>query len=215
MNEHRNVLLESQLLAVREQIDCLATVTDNNLRAILHWLVTHETRALHSSAEAAKSANNQCTRILALHTPFGNDLRFTLAAIRIIQDYEHLDQLIQSLGRRITRCAHTSAARFLPTFTTTLLGVVDTHAAVRESLHLPNDFSQLNLRIKGLTAATEAGIDSVQTEIMAIMLQDENQTDELFELILACRNLGQMSELLESIPEEFCTFAAVQDTKAA
>lgn len=215
MSESRNILLENQLNEIHENLDRLAVITLSNLKVLHDRLATGRIREIVPIDQAAVLANDKCKQTLALHALCARDLRYAMAAVRVVQDYEHVGQMLEAFHRHIERCTSSKAASLLLNFSTTISAMIDLQDAARATMLLSDDFDRLHLRVQALTAVAEAGLDAIELAVMEIILKDSARSDDLFELVLACRNLSQAAALLEAIPGEFSAFSAVPVSKVA
>lgn len=215
MMEPRNNLQDHRLNEIRDSLEELASITESNLKILLERLVSGQIRELVPMRGAAMAANNRCQRILALHTLCAGELRFTLAAVRIIQDYEQIAPLFDSIHRHFENCSSLKATKLLMNFKTSLTGIIDLQNAVQAISQLPKDFERMHLCVHTLSVVAEAGLEATERTLMDIILKDAAGSEDLFELMLACRNLTQLTTLLESIPDEFRALSAVGTVRAA
>src|SRR5579862_4810683 len=102
-----NPLLEARLESLRESLDSLAAVVDENLRAVLRRLTCDETVSigapLQSIAEQARIARERCLLLVARQQPIASDLRYAMGALRVGHDYERIQDLADALNTRAER----------------------------------------------------------------------------------------------------------------
>ena len=102
-----NPTLESRLDALRDALDNLSRMVDENLRAVLLRLTLDENMREHSPLvcidEVARDARERCLLLVAREHPLAADLKYAMAALRVGHDYERIQELTLALNKRVDR----------------------------------------------------------------------------------------------------------------
>src|SRR6185295_11709392 len=96
-------ILESRLGLLRNALDAFSFALDDNLRAVLHQLTCDELTPptpLKNIDELGSSLRECCLLLMAKEHPVAGDLKYAMAALRVGQDYERIQELADALYRR-------------------------------------------------------------------------------------------------------------------
>src|SRR5438067_11733435 len=102
-----NQLLEVRLEQLRQALDSFAALVDENLRSLLRRLTCDKSfdanQALQPIDNLARLTRERCLLLVARQQPLAHDLKYAMAALRVGHDYERIQELADSLNKRIAR----------------------------------------------------------------------------------------------------------------
>jgi phosphate transport system protein len=209
--EGHNQLLEARMDSLRQALDSLAAVTDENLRTLLLRLTCDKSyddkKPLQPVGELARQTRERCLLLVARQQPLAHDLKYAMAALRIGHDYERIQELAESLNKRIGRLQGTPIENVLRDMTGVMADILKVHEAVRHTWQRERkDIALPDLKESG--AAVHSGISKIQTETVDAISKGFGNSEMLVDLVLACRHLKRIANLMESIPDEQHSFDA-------
>jgi len=104
--------LKAELRQLRRSVLGMAAGVEKRVRIAMDALATRsaDTARLvrHGDSEIDEmevDIEGECLRVLALHAPMANDLRFVLAALRINADLERIADLAKGIGKNVLEIA--------------------------------------------------------------------------------------------------------------
>ena len=208
-----NPLLEARLEMLRESLDALAAVADENLRTVLRRLTCDQAvyaqGPLQPIDELARNVRERCLLLVARQQPIANDLKYAMGALRVGHDYERINELAEALNTRVERLRGSPIQDVIQDMTGVMADILELHEVVRHTwqrdrtgLHLPS----VRPQVQSLTAAVHSGVSAVQNATMEAISKGHSSPELLVELVLACRHLKRIANLMEAIPEELHSF---------
>ena len=207
--EGHNQLLEARLESLRQTLDALAALCDENLRTLLLRLTCDKSyddkKLLQPIDELARQTRERCLLLVARQQPLANDLKYAMGALRVGHDYERIHELADALNKRIARLQGTPIENVLRDMTGVMADILKLHEPVRRTWQRDGkDISITNL--KEISAAVNSGIGKIQTETIDAISKGNGNSEMLVDLVLACRHLKRIASLMETIPDELHSF---------
>lgn len=185
----------NKLNTLRDSMSSLASCMNENMRKISSSLRAKSVTPLglwHAKTMAIQSTNN-CYSIMACG-PLANDLHFTLHSIRVIHDYERVDELLHALATR-------DLAGLPSEITTSLADCLDLIIVAH------SDF--MNKRLKRGEVESPINHDlavkmaSKNTKVLvAKFLEGSHKSEDAVEVVLACRHLDRIYGLIKEMDQE-------------
>ncbi len=224
-----NRLLEERLRAVSDTLDALAAGVDANLRRV-HGRLLSENKAvnpdpLQSMDDLARTARSAAFLLVARSQPLARDLKFAMGALRVAHDYERIQELTLAFNERINRLANTPVETFLADMSGVVGQILEMHSIVSRIWHRtaptatdtttgPVSTSsetavihpEPKSRVLALIAATEAELAEIQNSIVEAVAKGYGSPEMLVELVLSCRHLQRITQLMEGIPDDAHSF---------
>ena len=214
-----NRLLEERLRTVSDTLDALAAGVEANLRRV-HVRLLSENKAtvaepLQSMDEPARAARSAAFLLVARSQPMATDLKFAMGALRVAHDYERIQELTMSFNERINRLANTPVENFLQDMSGVVAQILEMQSVVSRTWHRtpPNSPAaavpagpEPKSRVLALIAATEAELAAIQNSIVEAVAKGYGSPEMLVELVLSCRHLQRITQLMEGIPDDAHSF---------
>jgi phosphate transport system protein len=148
---------------------------------------------------------SECLKILALHQPVAQDLRFIVTVLKVNNDLERIGDLAVNISERASRLACQDRPHFPPAFRE--MGD-RTKAMVRASLDAL--FEQDATRAREIVAADDA-VDRLLRDMYALLKERLGQEPERVEasicMLLAARDLERIADLATNIAEDIVFLA--------
>ena len=156
---------------------------------------------------------SECLKILALHQPVAQDLRFIVTVLKVNSDLERIGDLAVNTSDRASRVACQDRPRFPPTFRE--MGD-RTKAMLRAALDAL--FEQDVAKAREVIAADDA-VDRLLREMYALVkdrLRDEPETMEAsLCMLLAARDLERIADLATNIAEDLIYMVDAENVRHA
>ena len=206
-----NRSLEAKLDEVRDSLDVLNVAVSGNLNSVRAGLMGQSVSEIKSVDEAARFARERCLLLVARQQPVARDLRFTMSAIRIGHDYERIQDLVKFLNDRIERLRQSSIQPVIQSMAGILAKIIAMNTLVGRTWKRDLTESE-KLSIKHEVDASCSPIYAEIAEIHTKTIEaishgvGEGGAELLVELVLACRHLTRIVDLLEAIPDEAKSF---------
>jgi phosphate transport system protein len=211
-NAH-NPLLEFRMDSLRESLDALAAVVDENLRTVLLRLTCDEAVAteepLIDIAALARTTRERCLLLVAREHPMAHDLKYAMAVLRVGHDYERVDDLAHALNTRVERLRGTPSQDVIQDMTGVMADILKMHEVVRKTWQRDrNDLSLPNVKpeVDQLAAVVLRGVSDIQVKTLEAVARGDSSPEVLVELVLACRHLKRIANLLQTVPDELHSF---------
>jgi phosphate uptake regulator len=220
MPHAHNPLLEFRLENLRESLDALAAVVDENLRTVLLRLTCDEAVAteepLVDIAPLARATRERCLLLVAREHPMAHDLKYAMAVLRVGHDYERVQELAEALNTRVERLRGTPIQDVIQDMTGVMADMLKMHDVVRKTwqrdrhdMTLPNVKPEVNR----LAEIVMVGVGEIQGKTLEAVAKGESSPETLVELVLACRHLKRIANLLQAVPDELHSFDENQNEK--
>ena len=206
------MILETRLDKMRRSLDELSAAMDDNLRAVLHKLTCDEATAdlpLKNIDALAKAARDNCLMLLAKEHPFASDLKYAMGALRVGHDYERIQEIAESLNKRIAILRKSTFKGICQDMTGVMADILSMHEIVRhlwQRNQVEEDLKMLNAQQEKLNAGIQVSILSIQNKIMSGIATEKTDAESIVEIVLACRHLKRIAATLNSMPEELHSF---------
>ncbi len=142
----------------------------------------------------------ECLKVLALHQPVANDLRFVAAVLKINNDLERIGDLAVNISERSA-----SLDRALPfPVPKSLQPMMEATAAMlRESL---DAFVKGDATLARKVLADDDVVDGINREIIGLMVErmksDSSQVDDALLILSASKNLERIADHATNIAED-------------
>ena len=206
-----NPILEARMAALRRTLNDLADAVDDNLRSVLRDLTCDDAASrvpLKSIEVQAKASRDACLILMAKERPVAGDLRFAMAALRIVHDYERIQELADALQKRIEILRGSRFKEICREMTGVMADILSLHDIVRTYWKQPGD-SDVSLQTAQqdkLAADIQLAILNIQNHIAASINGDKSDPEPVIEVVLACRHLKRIASMLIGLPEEMHSF---------
>lgn len=207
-----NQLLEARLEGLRESLDKLSATVDENLRSVLLRLTCDKTVTASAPLEAveplARAARERCLLLVAREHPMANDLKYAMAALRVGQDYERIQDLAVALNKRIDRLTGTPVQEVVQDMTGVMADILKLHEKVRQTWQRDQKTAETQLKagISALYSTVQSRITAIQSKIMEAISRGGGDAEIYVEIVLACRHLKRIAQTMEAIPAELHAF---------
>lgn len=185
----------------------LAEVVDDNLRSVLLAMTTEaavtESLRMRTLTPSAEGAQTALMTFLARETPVARDLRWAMAMIRLIKDYERVADLTGALMERVVRLTDTLHEETVRQMTEVMRGILKLHGLMLEALR--PCFMPRELPLEALARqarAVDFQIQSIEGAAADALAEGLGSAEELRELVLATRHLTRITDQLFRMPEE-------------
>jgi phosphate uptake regulator len=181
----------------------------NNLHSYISLSGDAPPPVIETDKDAASEVRKQCLLMMCLQAPMASDLKFTLAALRIGQDYERLHELTSSLAERFSHLRKSGDATLVEEVRNVLSHIISVHASMRSTWS--RDIYETEQITADPAAAALIGVingelSRLQKHYTNFLAQGKQGIEMCADLILTCRHLQRMTQLLESLPEEMHCF---------
>ena len=206
-----NPTLESRLDALRDALDNLSRMVDENLRAVLLRLTLDENMREHSPLvcidEVARDARERCLLLVAREHPLAADLKYAMAALRVGHDYERIQELTLALNKRVDRLRGTPLQELVREMIGIMSKILKLHEHVRRTWQRGEGKEPLVIsEVQALVADVDGQITALQNRIMEAIAGGGTNPEAFVELVLACRHLKRITNSLQMIPDELHAF---------
>ena len=206
-----NPLLETRMAQLQEALKKLAAATDESLQTILNGLTVDTRTARPGLADVsglARDARESCLLLVAREHPKASDLKYVMAVLRVGHDYERINELCKTLYGRIGLLHGTPMQNAVREMMGVIADIIELHVVVRKTWQRDRTDSvlpSLKAQVAGLAAAIHARIAAAQNRIVEI--PGVGLSPEMFvELVLSCRHIKRITNLMELIPDELSAF---------
>ncbi len=197
---------------MRRSLDELSAAMDDNLRGVLHKLTCDESAAdvpLKNLDPLAKAARENCLMLLAKEHPFASDLKYAMGALRVGHDYERIQEIAESLNKRIVILRKSTFKGICQDMTGVMADILSMHEIVRhlwQRNQAEEDLKMLSAQQTKLFAGIQVSILAIQNRIMSSISAEKTDAEAIVEIVLACRHLKRIAGTLNSMPEELHSF---------
>jgi phosphate transport system protein len=213
MERMMNQLLEIRFKGLRDALDELSANADDNLRSVLLRLTCDKTIAQSAKIapldDLAHLIRERTLLLIAREHPLANDLKFAMAALRVGQDYERINELTISLCKRTERLAGSPVQDVLQDMTGIMADILALHEVIRKTWHSAEGSTgmlDLKRRADEISGRVHAQISSIQSKIMGAITGGVGDAENFVEIVLACRHLKRIATTMQAIPEEIHAF---------
>jgi phosphate uptake regulator len=206
-----NPTLESRLDALRDALDNLAHMVDENLRAVMLRLTLEQDISQHSPLvvidQVAADAREKCLLLVAREHPLATDLKYAMAALRVGHDYERIQELTLALGKRVERLRGGPLQQLVREMTGIMSKILKLHEIVQRTWQRGEGKTPLVMAdVQLLVGDIDAQITALQNRIMDAIADGGTNPEVFVELVLACRHLKRILNTLQMIPDELHAF---------
>lgn len=197
---------------LRASLNLISLIIYENLNTLQKYLTAKEpvpAPKLQSVDEAAGEVRKHCLLMMCRQAPMASDLKYTLAALRIGQDYERLHELTASLGERFEGLRKIDNEKFITEVSLVLAHITSIHASMRFTWS--RDIYETEQVAADPAAAALIGVINeelkrLQAHYVDFVAQGKHGIEMCADLILMCRHLQRMTQLLGKLPEEMHSF---------
>jgi phosphate transport system protein len=154
----------------------------------------------HEIDKAEVDVEEECLKLLALHQPVANDLRFIIAMLKINHDLERIGDLAVSIGER----ASTLGALPRPDVDCDLMGMADkVQAMVAHSLDsLINRDLDLARQIWMQDDEVDNQNRAIYQQVMQAIRRHPDQIDAMLNILSVARNLERIADHATNIAKD-------------
>jgi phosphate transport system protein len=143
----------------------------------------------------------ECLKILALHQPVANDLRFIIAVLKINNDLERIGDLAGNIAERTIALADEKERIVAPTHFPAMV------AGVEEMLKKSLDaLVNLDLRLAAQVCRMDDQIDKLHAQTYSLVKQEvrshPDQLDSLLHYLTISRHLERIADLATNLAED-------------
>ena len=206
-------LLDARLEGLQEALDHLATAVDENLRAVLLGLTCDKNNPMSAKLTdtfaLAHAARERCLMLVAREHPLANDLKYSMAALRVGHDYERIQELALALHRRVEQLRGTPVQELVQDMTGIMADILKMHEVVRSTWQRDRQdvtLPSVKPRVSTIAAGVYARISVIQNKIIEVIARGGGNAEMFVELVLACRHLKRICNTMEAIPDELHAF---------
>jgi phosphate uptake regulator len=149
---------------------------------------------------------------VAREHPMAGDLKYAMAALRVGHDYERIQDLTVQLHKRVERLTGTPMEDVIQDMTGVVADILKLHEVVRHTWQRDRKdqtLASLQPQVQTISAAIQQGVSSVQSRTIERISQGHGNPELLVELVLACRHVKRIANLMETIPDEQHSFDTV------
>jgi len=203
-----NELLEHRLVELRGNLDRLAEAVEDNLRSIVGELSGAEP-VEHPVKPLVLRARENCFMFVVRENPKAHDLKFAMGALRVEHDYERAQELVDALHKRVSRLKNTPYATTFPALREVIQVILDVHTPIRRTWHVMADTpeaAEARETIAHANARITAGLAALRSQTVGFISGAQGTPEMTVELVLACRHIERIWQLLESLPDERNSF---------
>lgn len=216
MNQHflRDLdLLRKKLVSLGSRVE---TAVEKALTALLDDRQDLAEEVIRDDAEIDEQEmliESECLKILALHQPVAQDLRFVVTVLKINSDLERIGDLAVNTSDRASRVGCQDRPRFPPAFRE-----MGDRAKAMVRAALDALFEQDVPRARDVIAADDA-VDRLLREMYALVkdrLRDEPESLEAsICMLLAARDLERIADLATNIAEAIIYLVEAENVRHA
>ena len=201
----RHVLRMGEL--AQDALQCARTTFDSLDRADLTPLRSFEKSIDNLQVEI----DDEILKVLALHQPVAGDLRFLMAALKIVNDLERIGDLTVNIADRMERLVK-APAPFEPI---TLGGMLDlTASMLNDSLHA---FIGLDSKLARSVLTRDDTVDKLNAgnyEALIVRMQDApDQVESSVALLAISRSVERIADLATNIAEDVIFIVDATDVR--
>ena len=154
--------LQKEIENLKQQILTLVAEVEENVRLSVTSLIKYDTKLAEKVIKADLKIDQmeieleeECLKILALHQPVANDLRFIIAVLKINNDLERISDLAVNIAER---------AKFLVT---------------RKRINIPFDFSEMAQKTQDMLRKSIDALITLDTNTAFEVCKADDEVDAL------------------------------------
>jgi len=196
-----------ELKKIKKQILTLGAMIEKNVKDAKQAVVTFDSELADEVIKAdllidekEVEMEEDCLKILALHQPVANDLRFLVAVIKINNELERIGDQLTNVARRIMTISKQKRCDFVFDYTVMLEKAEHMLKLSLDAL-VNMDF---DLAVKVLTLDDE--VDEIRSEayymIRDAVIQNPEHADYLLNLMFISRHIERMADHSTNIAED-------------
>jgi len=201
-----------RLETLRAALNSISLIIYENLITLQKYLAAKDpvpAPKLQSVDEAASEVRKQCLLMMCRQAPMASDLKYTLAALRIGQDYERLHELTSSLSERFEPLLKSGNEKLIAEVSLVLGHITSIHSSMRFTW--ARDIYETEMVAADPAAAALIGVIKDELKRLEIhyaefLAQGKQGIEMCADLVLMCRHLQRMTQLLASLPQEMHSF---------
>jgi phosphate uptake regulator len=197
---------------LRFALDAQAGIILQNLEQLQAYLAGPSDSPLPSSIsirEQAAAVRKECLLMMTRQAPMASDLKYTLAALRVGQDYERLQELVESLSERFEPLRRIGDPALIQEVSNILGQIVCIHSSMRATWSkdvYDTESVAADPAASALISVIKSELKQLQARFIETLLGHREMIIICAELVLTCRHLQRMTELLEGLPVEMHCF---------
>ena len=155
--------------------------------------------------------DERCIKLLALRQPVGQDLRFIIAALKIVNDLERVGDHAVNIAQSAIKLSH--EAELKPLIDIPRMGAIATRM-LTEAL---DAFVRNDAAAARIILTEDDEVDHLKSqlfrELLSFMIEKPDTISRALELILVSRNLERVADLATNVAEEVVFIAEARVVK--
>jgi phosphate transport system protein len=209
---------QQELGSLKERLLAMGGLAEDRVRTAMQGLVEREGQLIEDVLNGDMPLNelhieidDQCLKLLALHSPMAADLRAVMAAIKINSDLERVGDMAVNIGeaaRRYTTHPPVKKLIDIPRMATTA------QSMLRDAL---DSYVRGDMQLAQHVLDEDDVLDSLKTqvfrELLTYMLQDPSTIEPALDLILISRHLERIGDHATNIAEDVIFMVSGRDVR--
>jgi phosphate transport system protein len=209
---------QQELGGLKERLLEMGGLAEDRVRPAMQGLVERDGELIDAVLNGDMPLNelhieidDQCLKLLALHSPMAADLRAVMAAIKINSDLERVGDMAVNIGEAARRYAsHPPVKKLIdiPRMATTA------QSMLRDAL---DSYVRGDMQLAQQVLDEDDALDSLKTqvfrELLTYMLSDPATIEPALDLILISRHLERVGDHATNIAEEVIFMVSGRDVR--
>ncbi len=196
-----------ELQKIKKQILTLGAMIENNVKDIKAAIATFDPeiaaaiiKSDHLIDEMEVEMEEECLKVLVLHQPVANDLRFLIAVIKINAELERIGDQMSNIARRIQTIAKQKQCEF----------VFDYAVMIEKAEHMLklslDALVNMDFEMAVQVLKLDDEVDDIRTEaykmIRDALIEQPDHADYLLNLLFVSRHIERMADHSTNIAED-------------
>lgn len=217
---HTDREYQDQLLLLKNQIIEMGHLSQSMLKRILKAFTDYETPKKTSIRNREKALNNMevyvdelCVNLLAMRQPVASDLRFILAAMKQVRDWERIGDLQESIAQNLIEMESKVLKTVLPpdikTMGTVLFEMIETvqEAFLKADIEKARRILELDKQLDGL-------FETASGELLSLAAgKGEKHFENFFKVNLILGALERLGDHCKNLAESVIFMIAGKDIR--
>lgn len=196
-----------ELQKIKKQILTLGAMIENNVKDIKAAIATFDPeiaaaiiKSDHLIDEMEVEMEEECLKVLVLHQPVANDLRFLIAVIKINAELERIGDQMSNIARRIQTIAKQKQCDF----------VFDYAVMIEKAEHMLklslDALVNMDFAMAAQVLKLDDEVDDIRAEayqmIRDALIEQPDHADYLLNLLFVSRHIERMADHSTNIAED-------------
>ncbi len=196
-----------ELQKIKKQILTLGAMIENNVKDIKAAIATFDPeiaaaiiKSDHLIDEMEVEMEEECLKVLVLHQPVANDLRFLIAVIKINAELERIGDQMSNIARRIQTIAKQKQCEF----------VFDYAVMIEKAEHMLklslDALVNMDFEMAAQVLKLDDEVDDIRAEayqmIRDALIEQPDHADYLLNLLFVSRHIERMADHSTNIAED-------------